>query len=127
MNDLITRNGRSVVTRPFADMLTWDPFRNFSTAGSAVAGIDVTRTEQGGYKVEMPVAGFKPEEIDVTLEDGVLTVTGKGERRQFTRSLVLPDEIDGDNVGAHVEHGLLTLSLNVHPKAQPKKIAITSN
>jgi HSP20 family molecular chaperone IbpA len=40
---------------------------------------------------------------------------------------VLPDEIDGDNVGAHVEHGLLTLSLNVHPKAQPKKIAITSN
>ncbi len=127
MTDLMTRNGRSLNVRPFGDLLGWDPFRNFATGGTTFAGIDVARDDQGGYKVEIPVAGFKPDQIDITLEDSVLTVTGKGDRRQFTRSLLLPDEIDGENVGAHVEHGLLTLTLNVHPKAQPKKITITSN
>jgi HSP20 family molecular chaperone IbpA len=127
MTDLMTRNGRSLNVRPFGDLLGWDPFRNFATGSTTFAGIDVARDDQGGYKVEIPVAGFKPDQIDITLEDSVLTVTGKGERRQFTRSLLLPDEIDGENVGAHVEHGLLTLTLNVHPKAQPKKISITSN
>ena len=127
MTDIMTRNGRTVAVRPFADLLGWDPFRNFATGANPLAGVDVTRTEQGGFKVEIAVACYKPDEIDVTLEDGVLTVTGKSERRQFTRSLLLPDEIDGENVGAHVEHGLLTLTLNAHPKAQPKKIAITTN
>ena len=47
------------------------------------------------------------------------------DRREFARSLLLPDEIDGENIAATVEHGLLTLTLNVHPKAQPKKIAVS--
>lgn len=127
MNDVMMRTGRTATARPFGDLLGWDPFRNFATGNGLFAGIEVARTDNGGYKVELPVAGYRPEQIDVTLEDGVLTVTGKSERRQFTRSLLLPDEIDGENVSAHVEHGLLTLTLNVHPKAQPKKISITTN
>jgi len=113
----------------FGDVLGFDPFRNFFTGfGTGFAhstGLEVTRNEAGGYVVEIPVAGFKPNEIEVTLEEGILTVRGKSERRQFTRSLLLPEDIDGDNIGAKVEHGLLTLSLNVHPKAEPKKIAVT--
>ena len=63
----------------------------------------------------------------MTLEDSVLTVSGKSEKRQFTRSLLLPEQIDGENIEAKVEHGLLTLGLHAHPKAQPKKIAIQYN
>jgi HSP20 family protein len=88
-------------------------------------GIDVNRGETG-YSVEIPVAGFKPEEIDVTLDQQVLTVTGRAERRQFTRSLMLSDEIDPEAVTAKVENGMLYLTLNFHPKAQPKKIAVSS-
>jgi HSP20 family molecular chaperone IbpA len=117
MTDLLMRTGRGVVTRPFGEALGWDPFRNFASTGAGIAGVDVAI-------VEIPVAGYKPEQIDVTLEDGVLTVVGKSERRQFTRSLLLPDDIDGENIGANVEHGMLTLTLHVHPKAQPKKIAV---
>lgn len=113
----------------FGDVLGFDPFRNFFTgfgAGFAPStGLEVTRNEAGGYVVEIPVAGFKPNEVEVTLEDGILTVRGMSEKRQFTRSLLLPEDIDGDNIGAKVEHGLLTLTLNVHPKALPKKIAVT--
>jgi HSP20 family protein len=125
MTTLVSRSDRTARPRTFGEALGWDPFRNFYTGATALAGIDVARTEQGGYRVEIPVAGFKPEEIEITLEDNVLTLNGKGERRQFTRSLLLPDEIDGENIGANVEHGLLTLTLNAHPKAQPKKIAVT--
>ena len=69
----------------------------------------------------MPVPGFAPDEIDVTLENEILSVSGNNEKRSFTRTLLLPDEIDGDNVQARVEHGMLTLTLNVHPKAQPRR------
>jgi HSP20 family molecular chaperone IbpA len=129
MAHLVTRSGRALTPRTFGEALGWDPFRNFvtGTGSFGFGSVDVARTEEGGYKVEIPVAGYKPEEIEVTLEDSVLTVSGKSERRQFTRSLLLPDDIDGDNIGAHVEHGLLTLTLNMHPKAQPKKIAVVHN
>ncbi|MFY9779892.1 MAG: Hsp20 family protein [Candidatus Baltobacteraceae bacterium] len=109
----------------FGELLGFDPFRNFFTGFGQVAGLDVTRDDAGGYTVEIPVAGFKPNEIDVTLEDDVLTITGKTEKRQFRRSLLLPEDIDSENIGAKVENGLLTLTLRAHPKAQPKKIAVT--
>src|SRR5579871_6525823 len=113
MTDLVRSAGRMPARQPLlGSALGWDPFRNFFTGASAFTGIDVTRTDDGGYAVEIPVAGFKPEEIDVTLEDEVLTVRGKSEKRQFTRSLLLPDDIDADNIDAKVENGLLTLGLH---------------
>ena len=125
MADLVRTGVPGSPQRSLGDMLGWDPFRNFFAGASGVfGGIEINRSESGGYTVEIPVAGYKPDEIDVTLEDGVLTVAGKSEKRQFTRSLLLPDEIDGENIGANVEHGLLTLTLSVHPKAQPKKIPV---
>lgn len=124
MSNLLTRerNGNgTAVTRPFADLWGFDPFRAFS-AGMA-SGIEVARNENG-YVVEIPVAGFKPGEIEVTLEDGLLNVRGKNERRSFTRTLTVPEDVDEERIEANVEHGLLTLTLNLSPKAQPKKIAV---
>jgi HSP20 family protein len=122
MNNLSTQS-RSSLGRNGFDVLGWDPFRSLFGSWGSNLGIEVTRTENG-YDVEMPVAGFKPEEIDVTIEDGVLTASGKNEKRSFRRSIVLPDEIDTDAVEAKVENGLLTLSLKLHPKAQPKRIEV---
>jgi HSP20 family molecular chaperone IbpA len=117
-----TQNGLQVRS-PFGDWLGWDPFRNFVSSPNVAPGLEVTRGENG-YNVEIPVAGYKPEQIDVTLDDHVLTITGKAEKRQFTRSLLLPEEIDPETIAAKVEHGMLYLTLNFHPKAQPKKISV---
>lgn len=120
----------NVLVRPYApvgrgllgEVLGFDPFRNFASGnGSNNLGFDVSRTETG-YTVEVPVAGLRPDDITVTVEDRVLAISGKNDRRQFTRSLLIPDEIDPESIEATVEHGLLTLALHVHPKAQPRKI-----
>ena len=121
MADLMTRTNGGA--RPLGDWLGWDPFRSFFGNYGGAAVLEISRSENG-YTVEVPAPGFKPSEIDVTFEKGVLTISGKSEKRQFTRTLLLPDEIDSENIGAHVEHGMLTLTLNVHPKAQPKKIEV---
>jgi HSP20 family protein len=111
------RGNGGLLARPFADIWGFDPFRNLTT------GVDITRSE-AGYTVEMAVPGYKPEEIDVNLEDSLLTVSGKNEKRSFTRTFSLPEDIDVDRIHAKVEHGMLTLTLPLLPKAQPKKIQI---
>jgi HSP20 family molecular chaperone IbpA len=73
-------------------------------------GFEIERTDEG-FRIEVPVAGFRPEEINVTVEDRQLTIEGRGERRRFTRTVVLPEEIDADSIQANVQHGLLTLTL----------------
>lgn len=118
MADLMIRPGAS--RRMLGDFLNFDPFRTVPNGGF---GFEINKSENG-YTVELPVAGFSPESIDVTLEDRVLTIAGKTERRSFTRALLIPEEIDADTIGAKVEHGLLTIALNVHPKAQPRKINV---
>ncbi|HTW83851.1 MAG TPA: Hsp20/alpha crystallin family protein [Candidatus Sulfotelmatobacter sp.] len=124
MAGLATRpsgNNRGLVSELFG----FDPVRAFIGANGAGygLGVDVQKTENG-WTVEIPVPGFKPDQIEVTVEDRVLTVTGKSERRSFQRSILLPEEVDPETIDAKVEHGLLALGLHLHPKAQPRKIDV---
>jgi HSP20 family protein len=125
MADLVTRtNGQA---RGVVPDWSWglEPFRGFfGTQWSNNTGVDVHKTESG-WTIEMAVPGYKPEQIDVTVEDRVLTVTGKNERRSFQRSILIPEEVDAEGISAKVEYGLLTLGLQLHPKAQPRKIQIS--
>jgi len=96
MADLaIVRNGKSLSTTmlPRSPLAEWfgvdlfDLFRNFYSPQSldmrlAQGGIDITRNESG-YAVEVPVAGYKPDEIQVTMQDAVLSVSGKSDRRKL--------------------------------------------
>lgn len=124
MADLMARPGsgsRSVAS----DLFGFDPFRAlFSSVPNGYSyGTEVQKSENG-WTVEIPVPGFKPDEIDVTVEDRVLTVNGKNERRSFQRSILIPEEVDVESIDAKVEHGLLALTLPLHPKAQPRRIEV---
>ncbi|MDX1643966.1 MAG: Hsp20/alpha crystallin family protein, partial [Thermoanaerobaculia bacterium] len=77
---------------------------------------------------------------DITVEDGVLTLSGerrmeeqteeKGYRRverrygSFSRSLTLPRDIDADNVSASFKDGLLTVQVPKKETAKPRSIKI---
>jgi len=146
---LITRN-RSLLSDPvFARM---DGFwRDFDRLVSNVFATDWTDTgawippaevEETGehirYVFEVP--GIRPEELDVTVERNVLTISGekKAERSEenatyhlterrygrFTRSFQLPARVDADAVTARYENGLLTITLPKVPAARPRQIRI---
>jgi HSP20 family protein len=108
---------------PLREMLGYDPFRRFFS--NVDPQIDVIRTD-AGFEVEIPVPGFKTDQIEIVVKENVLTVTGKSERRAFTRSLNLPDDVDTQTIEASVDNGMLLLTLKRHPEAQPRKIEIHS-
>ena len=146
---LITRN-RSLLSDPvFARM---DGFwRDFDRLVSNVFATDWTDTgawippaevEETGehirYVFEVP--GIRPEDLNVTVERNVLTISGEkraerseenatyhlAERRygRFTRSFQLPSRVDPDAVTARYENGLLTITLPKVPAARPRQIRI---
>lgn len=80
-------------------------------------------------RFELP--GFKKDEMDVQLENSVLTL--KVERKAsnedeeslaFERSVTIPDGIEADKVSAKYEDGVLTVTLPKTPQRKPKLIEI---
>jgi HSP20 family molecular chaperone IbpA len=123
---------QNVQNRPaggsFRDLLGFDPLRGFLPGLSQAPGtfgVEINRTEDG-YTVEIPVPGFRPEQIDVTVQEETVMVSGKSDRRNFTRTLILPEDIDPDGISANVDQGMLTLNLHQRPERQPRRITVQS-
>ena len=86
-------------------------------------GFEVTRNESG-YVVDVPVPGFNSSNVEITLKDGILSVNGKSERRTFSRSLSVPEDVDPEKINASVVDGMLSITLERHPESQPKRITV---
>jgi HSP20 family protein len=101
-----------------------------------VSGPALNAYDEGDHViVEAQLPGMRPEDIDVRVEQGVLTIQGEmkadeehedrtylfREHRtgRFSRSVRVPETIDSDGVKATYEHGVLRLTLPkaVHTKA----------
>ena len=101
--------------------------------------VDITEDDRG-YVIKAELPGVKREDVKVTLENGVLTLSGdrrfekeeKGRRYhrieraygQFTRSFTLPDDTDATKVNAEFKDGLLKVEIAKSEKAQPKAIDV---
>ncbi len=87
--------------------------------------------------VELP--GMKKEDIDISLRDGTLTISGerksqtsngeKAERTEryigrFRRSVTLPTRVDADKISASYREGILTVTLPKAEEAKPKQIEV---
>ena len=129
MTNSLAKNGsgaanpqdRALPWTQLRDLFGFDPFQN--VRASYGFDYEVNRTEKG-YEVEVPVPGYNPSQIDVNFKDGILNVAGKSERRSFSRSFTVPDDVDADAIAARVQDGMLVLSLNRRPETQPKKITV---
>lgn len=96
--------------------------------------------EDDSFVVRVSVPGVKPEEIDITLTDNVLTIRGEmkadeeikeehyhvRERRwgSFVRSVTLPTPVEQEKIDASYENGVLTLRLPKSEAAKPRRIAV---
>lgn len=131
---------RRAMDRLFDD----DVFRPFSwtVGGSEGPGLplDVVATPDS-LIVEASLPGMKPEGVEVTVEDGTLTISGRtaGERAaedgsylvqeirrgSFSRSVTLPNGLEPDKAVATFENGVLTLTIPKAEQMKPRQIRIS--
>ena len=104
-----------------------------------VPAVDIDEAADG-FVLHVDVPGVEPDEIDITLEKGVLTIRGErkpaGEQAgvshrrversagSFYRRFTLPDTADADNVKATSRNGVLTVSIPKQPASQPRRITV---
>jgi HSP20 family protein len=107
--------------------------------GNFVPAVDIYEDEHK-LLLKLEVPGVKQEDLDVRVENQILTV--KGERRfeseekeenfhrierrfgSFTRSFTLPVSVDTASVGAKYENGVLAIQLAKKEAAKPKQVKI---
>jgi HSP20 family protein len=138
-----SRFGELMTLRSAVDRLFDDDFFRPTRWATALDGpalpLDVT-TDADGLTVEAALPGIKPDDVEVTVEDGTLTISGTtqdartGEegsylvqeirRGTFSRSLTLPNGLEPDKADATFEHGLLKLRIPKAEQARPRQIKI---
>jgi HSP20 family protein len=138
---------RDAMDRLLQDSFVGGPFRSFWAA-----------TPNGGARMPLPldvyatadevvliaaVPGLRPEDIDITINQGTVTLSGKtpnvaqSEEAKnatwylhelphgaFTRSVTLPIEVDSAKADATFEQGILRLRLPKAEQAKPKQIKV---
>lgn len=135
MATLIPRRNNSLL-----DAFLSDPFDAFFDAAPVQRPAQqFMRTDikehEGGFELTIDLPGFKKEDVDASLKDGVLTVTAETKsetenteengtfvrKERFdgkcTRSYYVGDEIEESDIKARFEDGTLKISI---PKKQPK-------
>jgi HSP20 family protein len=98
------------------------------------------KVDENGYHLEIDLPGVKKENIEISVNDGILTISGerKLERKEekenytriesffgrFERSFKLPADADADGIEAKYEDGVLRLYIPRRQKPEGKKIEI---
>ena len=135
------RNNAASTRDPLAvarEMLSWDPW-NTRTVSAFSPSFEVKETADS-FVVRADVPGVKDEDIDISLHNNVLNISGvrnAEERKEddsyflyerqygsFSRSFALPEAADGEKVEAKIDGGVLTLTIGKKVSASPRKIAL---
>jgi HSP20 family protein len=128
-------------------LMRWSPFRDLEQfidedmwpSTGFMPAMDV-RQDKDNVIVEMSLPGIDADKVDINVENDVLTVSGHREEKKetkredyyrkeiregsFSRSVVLPMAVKGDQAEAGYEKGMLRIMLPKAEEVKPKKIAI---
>ena len=106
---------------------------------SWVPSVDI-KEETQHFLIEADIPGVEPKDIDISMENGVLTL--KGERNaesrdkgknykrvertygSFYRRFSLPDTADAEKITANGKHGVLQITIPKKEATQPRKITV---
>lgn len=115
--------------------------QNVDTSVAGYMPADVLETDNE-LRFTIDVPGLDPDQIDVTVENNVLTVSGERtweheegkqegdyhlfERRygRFERSFALPQRVNAEGIQATCDHGVLTIVLPKLEEARPRRIQV---
>ena len=98
------------------------------------------REEENRYILEADIPGIASNDLDISLEDSVLTIkgertlsnveTGEGYRRKerahgsFVRQFTLPDTVNAEAISANLTNGVLEIGIPKQEKPEPRKITV---
>ncbi|MDP2586602.1 MAG: Hsp20/alpha crystallin family protein [Candidatus Komeilibacteria bacterium] len=126
----------------------WDPFDEMDKmmsglpniqTGAFVPSLDIYQ-DKDNVIVETPLTGIKPEDVKISIENDVLTIEGRTEKKSevedkdywrkevragsFHRSVALPVSVNGDNAKAQYEDGILKITIPKEERAKAKTVTI---
>lgn len=128
-------------------LIPWSPLRDmdrffgedFFEIMDFSPAIDIYQ-EKGKLVVETPLAGVKPEDVEISVENDVLTISGKTEEKKevkkedyyrkelrqgsFSRSIVLPVSVKADKVTAESSNGMLKITIPKTVATKKRKIPV---
>jgi len=105
----------------------------------AVPPVDV-RQEGDTWTIQAEVPGMSRDDVNITVEDNVLTISGKREEEiirddevcyayertfgNFSRAIALPEDVDANKVKAELKNGVLSVTVPKSPEIRPKKVEV---
>jgi HSP20 family protein len=119
-----------------------------ATSGSCRTPLVDVVKEQDRYILEAELPGYREDEIDVKVNDGLLTISSLPEEEKkkqeapekseekpaylirerrkapFSRSFVLPKDVESEKISGSFKNGVLTLTLEKAPEVKPRKITV---
>jgi HSP20 family protein len=108
--------------RLLEDLMSWQPAGG-ETVWSAQAPIRVHHDDDGAtITVDMP--GVDPQDLDVELEAGVLTIAGKRGEHAYRYRVTLGDALDASALEANLDKGVLSVRAPRKAETKPRKIPV---
>ena len=127
MDELFHNRLASVLGGEGLQSAAWSPVVDIEESGEA-------------YTIRAELPGLSKEKVKVTVENGVLTLSGERDLEHrvetktfhrvershgtFTRSFTLPDDVDSESVAANFKDGLLEIQIAKREEAMPKSIEV---
>jgi HSP20 family protein len=121
----------------------WSTNDSSGVTADWVPSVDINEFDDK-FQLFIDVPGVDPKDVEITLESGVLTITGerfaqaekaeenvvsrRAERGtgRFYRRFILPESVDADKVKATDRHGVLEILIPKQAKAQPRRIKVAA-
>jgi HSP20 family protein len=98
------------------------------------------KEDENGFTIVADIPGVDPKDIDVHMENGMLTIKGERESEKkeekegykriersygsFYRRFSMPDSADADKIKAESKNGVLQITIPKQEKVQPRKISV---
>jgi HSP20 family protein len=128
---MITRRGYKPLT--LSDFLNEDFFPTFTRTSTSLPAVNIREDEKAFY-LELAVPGMDKKDLKIEVKDDVLTISSEhkeekdedteGYRRRefsyssFCRSFYLPEDVNGEKIGASYKDGILNVTI---PKVEETK------
>lgn len=138
-----------------SNLVKWDPFAELSALQkqffgddwmTSFKGVNIPTTDvytkDNKLQVEAHLPNFNQDDVNIQIENNALVISATRHEKEedkdkkyvvressssFYRRIALPERADTDNVEAHLDEGVLKVSVPMTPLPEPKKIAIAAS